>query len=247
MNDRLKETFDKIHAEEDLKEKTKEFLARNMNHNKSLQKYFHRYKVPVMACVLFLLVGIIGYQSYFTETSIISIDINPSLGLNVNRFDKVISIRHYNEDGKKLAKSVNVQFMDYQNAVYEIVHTKNVVSYLDKEEILFISVTGQDKQKSQKMMAQIETCMPDRQHMRCSVSNYEEVSNAHTAGLSCGKYQAFLELQKVRPDIEIEDIKGLSMCQIRELTEDPSKEVPSGKEKGCDGNGHKHRHRRKIQ
>lgn len=40
---------------------------------------------------------------------------------------------------------------------------------------------------------------------------------AHEAGMSFGKYKAFLELQALNPDITAEDIKDLTMRQIRDM------------------------------
>lgn len=42
---------------------------------------------------------------------------------------------------------------------------------------------------------------------------------AHEAGLSCGKYRAFLELQLLDPDITPEAVQGMTMREIRELIE----------------------------
>ena len=45
-----------------------------------------------------------GTWLYFTPTMEISVDINPSIELGVNRFDRVISVDGYNEDGQALAQ-----------------------------------------------------------------------------------------------------------------------------------------------
>ena len=42
------------------------------------------------------------------------------------------------------------------------------------------------------------------------------VTGAHKEGLSYGKYRAFLELQKLEPGITPEEIRGMSMREIRE-------------------------------
>ena len=45
------------------------------------------------------------------------------------------------------------------------------------------------------------------------------VTGAHKEGLSYGKYRAFLELQKLEPGITPEEIRGMSMREIRERIE----------------------------
>ena len=53
-----------------------------------------------------------------------------------------------------------------------------------------------------------------------------------------GKYRAFLELQKVKPDITVDDVKGLTMRQIRDLIGDSGCKIHSGNENNGHGNGH---------
>lgn len=240
MNDRLRETFDHIHAEEDLKANTKKFLAEKTNQYRTDARPGYRRLLPVFACFVFLLVGFFGHRFYFTKTSIISIDINPSLELDVNRFDKVIAIRHYNDDGQKLLENLDVQFMDYSKAIDQIMQTKRIASCLDADEMLFISVTGQNEQKNEEMLAKIETCMHGKNHVCRLAGNFDEAKKAHAAGLSVGKYRAFLELQKVRPDLTAEDVKGLCMRQIQDLIEHPAQDVPLDKDAKCSGTGHGH-------
>mgnify|MGYP006964182038 CR=1 FL=1 len=54
--------------------------------------------LSVAACLLLLFLG--GRQFYFIPTVKISIDINPSMELGVNRFDRIVSVEGYNDDGK---------------------------------------------------------------------------------------------------------------------------------------------------
>ena len=87
----IKEAFDKISAEDELKARTRAFLAKKTNN-------YTEYRVPnvqrlaaAAACFLCLLAG--SYWLYFVPTAEISIDINPSIELGINRFDQVISVR----------------------------------------------------------------------------------------------------------------------------------------------------------
>lgn len=242
MNERLKQTFDNIHAEEALKTATKEFLTSQIKNCQLKKQSHYRRILPALACFLFLLIGFGGHQFYFTKTSIISIDINPSLELDVNRFDKVIAIRHYNDDGQKLAKNLDIKFMDYQDAIDQIMQTGQMISYLNTDEMLFISINGQNRQKNEEMLINIEICMHGKNHVCCLAGNFDEANKAHEAGLSVGKYRAFLELQKVRPDITVEDIKGLCMRQIQELIENPTEDAPTGSKAKCSETGHGHKH-----
>lgn len=245
MNKRIKETFDNIYAEETLKEQTKKYIAEKAgNQTVPQKKAAYKKFIPAAACLLFLLIGFSGYRLYFTKTSVISIDINPSFELNLNRFNQVISIDYYNDDGRKVTNDLDVQFMDYRSAFDQILNTESIVSYLDQDEMLSISVAGNNEQENKEILNNIETCIPKQQEHCCDMGHYDDVSEAHAAGLSVGKYRAFLELQKVNPETTVEDVKELTMRQIREITGYSSCEYHSGHKGSGHGHGEGHGHGR---
>ena len=111
MYDRIKEAFDQVTASEELKSQTKAYLAQKSRRP--------RLVIPAAIVAVFLLLcG--GYYLYFIPTATISIDINPSLELSINRFDRVISVEGYNSDGKMLADTLDIRFMNYQDAITEL-------------------------------------------------------------------------------------------------------------------------------
>lgn len=83
-----------------------------------------------------------------------------------------------------------------------------------------ITVAGKDEEKNEEILKNIEEFLPEQKNMKCAGAGREEVENAHKAGLSLRKYRAFLEVKANNPDITPEDVKGLTMRQIRELAEE---------------------------
>lgn len=243
MNNKLKETFDKIHAESELKTQTKEFIAYKTKNYTSQKKFVSKRMIPIIACFIFLLFSFSGYQLYFAKTTIISIDINPSIELNINRFDRVISINSYNDDGLQLINTIDIQFMNYISALNEILNTESIAMYLNRNEMLSISVAGQNERKSKEILENIEAYIPNQQNICCYMGNLDDVKEAHSVGLSFGKYRAFLELQKVNPDITIDDVKGLTMREIRDLINNSNAETPPTSNENTENNGNKHRYR----
>ena len=98
MNDRLKEAFSQVKAGEDLKEKTRAFLGERTRGSERRKRIGYQPYVSAAVCLLFFMVG--GHWLYFTPTARISIDVNPSIELEINRFDKVVSVDAYNDDGR---------------------------------------------------------------------------------------------------------------------------------------------------
>lgn len=215
MNEKLKEAFEQVQAEDELKRKTREFIFQKTKGYKCAKKVNYKYLVSAFAGMVFLVFG--GYWFYFTPTVKISIDINPSVELGVNRFDRVISFESYNEDGRMMADSIDVKFMKYSEAVNQIVESEVVESLLAREEVMTVAVVGTDNEQSEEIFSKVQSCTNRKNNTYCYYVDSEEVQKAHEAGLSYGKYKAFLELQALNPDITVDDIQDMTMREIRDL------------------------------
>lgn len=180
-----------------------------------------------------------GRWLYFTPTAAISIDINPSLELSVNRFDRVIAITGFNEDGQALSDALDVKYKNYAQAVEQILHHDSVTALLSGGEVIAITVVGPDGQQSAKLLSGVKTCAAGQGNIDCYSAQPEEADTAHEAGLSCGKYRAFLELQLLDPDVTPEAVQGMTMREIRDmidrLSSDSGSDSPPS---GSWGNGH---------
>lgn len=250
MNDRIKDAFDKIHAEDELKSRTKEFLLKETNAYRKKTTFSYKYWFAI-TCFLFIVLIGGSYYTYYTPIITISVDVNPSIELGINQFDKVIMVESYNEDGNIILSSLNIYNLHYIDALNKILTDKNMESYLTPEQLATITIFGKNKKKQNKMLTKVSLCTASYQNISCTSGRPEEVAAAHAVGLSCGKYRAFLELQALDPEITPEDVQGLTMRQIREKinalstdTTTENKEQNWGNGTGC-GNGIGFGHNRK--
>ena len=239
MNNALKELFGPIRAEEDLKERTRAFLAeRTRGYSKACAEK-RRYPAYAAACACLLLALLGGRWLYFTPTAAISIDINPSLELSVNRFDRVIAVDSFNEDGRALSGTLDIKYKKYTQAVEQILDYDSVAALLSVGEVMSITVVGPDGRQSAQILSDVEMCTAGQGNIDCYSARPEETAAAHEAGLSCGKYRAFLELQLLDPDITPEAVQGMTMREIRDridrLSSDGGSDAPPS---GGQGNGH---------
>lgn len=214
MNKTFKQLFGPIRAEEALKDRTKAFLTEKLQSANTEKHRYHAY-AAACACVLLVLLG--GRWLYFTPTAQISIDINPSLELSVNRFDRVIFVNGWNEDGQELSRALDVKYKNYTKAIEQIIHYDGITALMSGGEVMAITVVGSDEQQSAKILSNVERCTAGQNNTYCYFAQSEEVAAAHEAGLSCGKYRAFLELQRLDPDATPEMVRGMTMREIREL------------------------------
>ncbi len=254
MNNALRELFEPIRAEEDLKDHTRAFLAERTQGYAKRTEAKRRYPAYAAACACLLLTLLGGRWLYFTPTAAISMDINPSIELSVNRFDRVIAVTGFNEDGQTLSHELDVKYRNYVQAVERILHHDSITALLSAGEMMSITVAGPDEQRSAKLLSGVEACAAGHRNIDCYSVRPEEAAAAHEAGLSCGKYRAFLELRLLDPDVTPEAVQDMTMREIREmidsLSSDGGSDAPQSGGRGNghhgqgDGHGHKWRDRR---
>lgn len=216
MNRACKELFGPVKADEGLKERTKAFLAEQRGNSRAKADR-HRRPVYALAACAFLLVLLGGRWLYFTPTAEISIDINPSLELGINRFDRVVSVSAFNEDGQALADTLDVKYKRYTQAIEQLLDQESVTALLSNGEMMSITVVGSDGAQSASILSGVKACTAGRHNTYCHAATSEEVAGAHESGLSCGKYRAFLELQRLDPDVTPEQVQGMTMGEIWDL------------------------------
>ncbi len=218
MSDTIKEAFQQVRAQEALKDRTKAFLAQKTQEYTQPARPARRLLgvyAAACACLLFLVAG--GIWFYFAPTVEISIDINPSIELCVNRFDQVVSVNSYNQDGRDLSNSLDIKFKNYADAVEQIMNHEQVAALLSRDALMIITVIGPDGAQASKIFSDMEACAAQRKNTHCHSAQPEEAALAHQLGLSCGKYRAFLEVQKLDPSVSPETVQNMTMREIREL------------------------------
>ncbi len=208
MDDKLKQAFDGIHAEPPLKKRTVEYvLSKGRNRRKTYAK-------RLAAAVLVLAaVSSGGAGLFFSQTGVISIDVNPSVELGVNRFDRVISVEGMNDDGIKLAEKLDVKFKGYADAVEKVLESLR----LSDDDIVEITVAGPDDSKNDAMLETVKSCASGygQPHCYSAFITDAEQAQAHEAGLSCGKYRAYLELHGLDPSVTTDDVQDMTMREIQ--------------------------------
>ncbi len=205
MNGKIKTAFLEIHADENLKKQT----FKNIINVKAKKKMPVVYKLaPIMA--IFALV--IFSAVYFTPVLYISIDVNPSIELSINSFDRVIEVTASNQDAGNIIDSVSLNNHNYIEAL-EILHEVEHFSQFNDSytEITVIS------DNSDEIIKSIESCDFNNQNLSFHTASIELKNEAVELGLSFGKYRAYLELLEINPDVKVEEISRLPMRMIRDM------------------------------
>ena len=111
---RYKDTMNKISVDKQLIDKT---LQRLEQPNK------RRYYVPVLAVCMLMMVFFLPINKTQAETYI-SLDINPSIQIVVDKNDKVIDVVAYNEDGEQLLCDTDYKDHNYLDVCKDLLANK---------------------------------------------------------------------------------------------------------------------------
>lgn len=213
MRKKIEEAFGRIRADQGLKDRTKAFLAeRTRGYAVRPRAAPSPLGLAAAACLVLMLAG--GGWLWLVPAAEISIDVNPSVELSVNRLDRVISVQGRNDDGRRLAASLDLRFADYAAAVETVLESPQLVPLLERGETVAITVVGPDEGRCARMLSRVESSTAGRRNTYCCSARPQEVSDAHEAGLSCGKYKAFLELRALDPSVTLEEVRSMTMGEL---------------------------------
>lgn len=236
MSNRIHDAFGAVHADRQLKENTKEYLFENVYAKKKRRPpHPMRYAAAVCCVLLVFVFGSAGV--YNIPVATISVDVNPSVEMKVNLLDRVVDIICFNSEAEKIASGLSLKNMKYEEAVTTLLDSEKDAGYLGSDSAVDISVSGNSESRCSKISETINNCTSEGYgSVHCSHATEEEVSGAEEAGLSVGKYRAYLELKELDPDITVEDIQNMSMRQIRDRIDALSSGTETTSSGGQDSN-----------
>lgn len=235
-NNKIRTAFDGISASEKLKADTRNFLRDARLRSVRPVRPVWRWAAGLV-CALFLFgLGLESHKLFWTPFSYVSIDVNPSLELILNRFDRVISAEAYNEEGRVILADVSISGKYYVDAVEEIVESRAMVPYLSENAGLTFTVAASNGRKESVLLAGIKGSSGCVMHGGMSVkSDMAIVEEAHENGFSLGKYTAYQLLLQYDESVTAQDCQDMSMSEIHVLIREH--ELGQGKNAGMDTGG----------
>lgn len=190
----------------------------------------------VAACLAVAALGVTGYSAVKTPVAYIDIDVNPSIGLEVNRFNEVVGVLAHNEDGRVVLEDVDVVGMSCEQALETLTESESLSRYVDADSYLEISVSGEDADQVSELLAWGDASLKNLTCPgACRAVASEDREEAHARHMGMGRYQAAKVLSESDPSVEIEDCAEMSMRELRDRLADAGIEPYEGcPVEGCD-------------
>lgn len=147
---KIEKAFGNIKADDALKETTFEKVTAQMRtrpeKSKVVKQRRNARRFAAVAAVLVVALVFVGggYHVYAKPVSYITMNVNPSVELGINRWDKVVECTGLNDDGSELLDRVDVKGLNYKNAMEELIGDEQIQSCINKGDEFAFSVTSED-------------------------------------------------------------------------------------------------------
>ena len=232
MNNKFQNTFDTIHAPEQLMRATRAHIRRKtFDYGRQVLQYRqHRRRIAV--CLLSLAMVLSGAGIWFLPATSIGLDINPSLELTVNALDLVIALKGKNEDGLEVAKHLDVTGMPYDEAMQRILISQELAPYLENGSMISISVVGGGNDVHAEEMLSKVVCrayaLAEDENLFYCQTDKDTLFAARASGLCIPRYLAWQHLLEENPDVTAEEVSRMPKDEIRALAQLEIIENPCG-------------------
>lgn len=218
MNKDIKDAFNKYMCD---KEKVKSKINIEINRQKSKS---YKIFIPSITTICLIFLFLIGNYLINNPYSYVSIDINPSIILTTNRFDKVIEVKALNKDAKKLLKDINIKKLQVNEANNIIIEKAIELGYINKdtdENAILITVYCNNENKRNKMQKSINDNLNNyfngkgiKSLIIDQVLTKEDIEVANEYGVSQGKILFVKKAILQNPSLKFEDLIYLPVREI---------------------------------
>ena len=231
MERKLQEAYDSVEASEYLKRKVKAHVRqKTLDYGRDVMRIrLQRQRMAASLACLTLVIAGLGIWNLPVTT--IGLDVNPSVELKVNSFDRVIKLKGRNEDGADLAEKFRVAGKPYDEAMQRILISDEMAPYLEDGSTFVITVSGSESDHTQQMLNKVVCrayALAEDENVFCIKADGATARAAGRVGLSVARYQAWQMLLQENPDLPPEAALELTVAQIQELIHGENLDNPCG-------------------
>ena len=215
----------------------------NMETKKTTKR---RWTSLIAACLAVMLLGGGGlfYQQANAVASVVSLDVNPSIELKVNRSEKVLVCTPFNEDAEAIladmSNGADLKGAKLDVAVNAIVGSLVRNGYLDSiSSAIMISVEDKDAARAEKLQRELTSAVDDvlqTSEAKASVltqtltQDAAREQQARENNISTGKAALVNLVLAINPSLKFDALAKLSVEELKDLAEAGAPAMPIGKD-----------------
>ena len=213
--------------------------------NHKTKKHWLRYAVA--ACLSLVLVGAAAggflLHQARTVTSVVSLDVNPSIQLQVNSSEKVLQVQALNAEAQEVLADMPLEGTHLNVAVNAIVGSLLQHGYLDSiSSAILISVEDADIQRAsrlqQELTDQVGAALLNQQSQasilsQTLTSDQQLQDQAAQNNISVGK-AALIQTIQQNGDFTFDQLAALSVEELSQMAKSQASQMPIGRDKALE-------------
>ena len=213
--------------------------------NHKTKKHWLRYAVA--ACLSLILVGAAAggflLHQARTVTSVVSLDVNPSIQLQVNSSEKVLQVQALNAEAQEVLADMPLECTHLNVAVNAIVGSLLQHGYLDNiSSAILISVEDADIQRAsrlqQELTDQVGAALLNQQSQasilsQTLTSDQQLQDQAAQNNISVGK-AALIQTIQQNGDFTFDQLAALSVEELSQMAKSQASQMPIGRDKALE-------------
>ncbi len=186
-------------------------------------------KVVAPVCAVALVAGIAS-QSFATPTDVyatVSIDVNPSIELDVSKDDKVVNIITLNEDAVKIVGEMELEDVDLNVAINALMGSMVSSGYLSQDHnYVMVTVESEDEDKANELKKEVSQSIektlttnniPGEVLEQVVAPNENEDLDAK---ISVGKTALINKIISYNNTLSFEELAAMSLSELDELVDE---------------------------
>ena len=203
------------------KERVKEKVYEKMKKKRHIGLYV------VFASFILIFMG--GFIYFNIPTSYVSVDINPSIMLSANSWDRVVKVEGLNKDAKEVISNLNLYGKDVSDAVNQIVNTATNLGYIDKnidDNAILVSTYCDNTEKREQLQDRIHDNLNqslNKNGIRSLIIDMElteeDAKKANDYGVSEAKILFVNKALEGNPELKFEDLIYMPTREIAKYIE----------------------------
>lgn len=205
-----------------MKESTARYLERQRDARGNLRDVPRRSMgwirglAAVCAALVLVMAGGIWRGMVRTPVSFVSVDVNPSVELGLNCFDRVVSATAYSEDGALVLDGLELAGQPYTDAVETLLDSEAMAPYLPADAELVITVAA-DEDRQARLLEGVDACAGRLEcGSVCYGADTSYVTAAHECGMSLGKYTAWQTLNQYGQTLTEDECRDMTMGELHD-------------------------------
>ena len=181
--------------------------------------------VPIMIALVFTFGLTRGNNAVGVNAlaTVVTLDINPGILINLDENNEVISVEALNADAEALLLAIDVTITNLDELVANIIEVAEAQGYLLEEDTILFSIQSENEELNNEIESGLietvnEEALKLGKQFEAVVSKYKEILDTNTSIISQAK-ATLIEALLITGDYTIEDVDVLSTMKVNDIKE----------------------------